>query len=49
MPENLNQLWESALGEIELQVSRPNFITWLKNSHLIEKQEGGGKRLEKAR
>lgn len=36
----LEHLWQSALGEIELQVSRPNYVTWLKNSRLIDKQEG---------
>ncbi len=36
----LDRIWEAALGEIELQVSRPNFATWLKSSRLIEKQEG---------
>ena len=33
-------MWEKALGEIELQVSRPNFATWLKNSKLLIKEEG---------
>jgi len=37
---NLEQLWQSALSEIELHVSRPNFITWFSNTQLIEKQEG---------
>ncbi len=36
----LEQLWQSALGEIELQISRPNYMTWLKNSRLVNKQEG---------
>lgn len=36
----LYELWEKTLGEIELQVSRPNFATWLKNSQIINKQEG---------
>ncbi|OGY64093.1 MAG: hypothetical protein A3I89_03870 [Candidatus Harrisonbacteria bacterium RIFCSPLOWO2_02_FULL_41_11] len=35
-----NKLWQTALGEIELQISRPNFVTWLKNSQLIDKQDG---------
>ncbi len=38
--EPLENLWQSVLGEIELQVSRPNFVTWLKSSRLIDKQEG---------
>ena len=35
------KLWQSALSEIEIQISRPNFLTWLKNSHLIEKTPEG--------
>lgn len=30
------------MGEIELQISRPNFLTWLKNSELLEKKEKEG-------
>ncbi len=37
-----NQLWQAVLGEIELQISRPNFLTWLKNSQLLEKNEREG-------
>ena len=36
----LEQLWRLTLGEIEIQLSRANFATWLKNSHLVDKQEG---------
>ena len=36
----LKELWQSALAEIELQVSRPNFITWFKSSHLLDKKDG---------
>jgi chromosomal replication initiator protein len=36
-----NQLWQSALGELELQISRPNFLTWFKDSELIAKDEQG--------
>lgn len=39
---DLNKLWQSALGELELQISRPNFLTWLKNSELLEKSDDGG-------
>lgn len=28
-------LWQAVLGEIELSVSRGNFVTWFKNTHLI--------------
>jgi len=34
------QLWESALNEIELGVSRANFTTWFKNTQVI-KTKGG--------
>ena len=36
----LEQVWKSALAEIELQISRPNFATWFKQSQLIGKNEG---------
>lgn len=35
------ELWKAVLSEIEVQISRPNFLTWLKNSSLIENTEGG--------
>ena len=37
---NLEELWHSTLAEMELQLSRANFSTWLKNSRLVDKQEG---------
>jgi chromosomal replication initiator protein len=36
----LEQMWQSALGEVQAQLSRANFATWLKNSHLIDKKDG---------
>ncbi|TSC52768.1 MAG: chromosomal replication initiator protein DnaA [Parcubacteria group bacterium LiPW_41] len=39
---NHNELWKTVLGEIEVQISRPNFLTWLKNSELIQKDEKEG-------
>src|SRR3989344_5402212 len=36
----LDQLWQLTLGEMEVQLSRANFATWLKNSHLVEKKDG---------
>lgn len=39
---NLNDLWQGVLGEIEIQLSRPDFLTWLKNSRLVGKKEGEG-------
>ncbi len=35
-----DDLWQSVLSEIELQISRPNFLTWMKNSRLVDKQNG---------
>ncbi|MHB9019261.1 MAG: chromosomal replication initiator protein DnaA [Minisyncoccota bacterium] len=37
---DLEQLWQSTLSEVELQISRPNFLTWLKNSKLTHKENG---------
>ncbi|MFH0806634.1 MAG: chromosomal replication initiator protein DnaA [Candidatus Brennerbacteria bacterium] len=39
---NPKELWKATLGEIELQISKPNFITWLKNSELVERNEREG-------
>lgn len=36
---DLEKLWQAVLVEVELQISRANFITWLKNSKLIDKQD----------
>lgn len=36
----LEQLWQRTLGEMEVQLSRANFATWLKNSRLVDKREG---------
>jgi chromosomal replication initiator protein len=36
---DLEQIWQSTLGEMEIQLSRANFATWLKNSHLIDKKD----------
>lgn len=33
-------LWQAVLGEIELSVSRGNFITWFKNTSLVSQDEG---------
>ncbi len=34
----LDELWKAALGEIELQVSRANFKTWLQNTSIADKK-----------
>lgn len=36
---NLDELWQAVLGELELQISKPNFQTWFKNSRLLEKKD----------
>ena len=33
-------LWETALGQLELQVTRPNFDTWLRNTAGLEMEDG---------
>jgi len=36
----LDELWENVLSDIEVQVSKPNFLTWFKNSRLLESRDG---------
>ncbi len=37
---NNKQLWESALTEIELDVSKANFATWFKNTNIFKQDDG---------
>ena len=37
---NLKELWQNILGEIELNISKANFITWFKNTKIHSKKEG---------
>ena len=37
---DVEELWRAVLSEIELKISRPNYLTWIKNSRLIENQDG---------
>ena len=37
---DLKQLWDSALVDIELQVSKPNFSTWFRNTAIVKHDEG---------
>ncbi len=30
-----SQVWQAALGELELLISKPNFTTWFKGSCLL--------------
>src|SRR4051794_2268908 len=32
-------LWQAVLGEIELSVSRGNFVTWFKNTQLVRNKD----------
>ncbi|MFA6047391.1 MAG: chromosomal replication initiator protein DnaA [Parcubacteria group bacterium] len=34
------ELWQSALGEIELSISKANFITWFKNTSILSIADG---------
>ncbi|MFA5127078.1 MAG: chromosomal replication initiator protein DnaA [Patescibacteria group bacterium] len=34
--ENNDKIWQSALGQLELLISRANFTTWFKNTFLVE-------------
>lgn len=33
------QLWQAVLGELELQISKPNFTTWFKNTFILDREE----------
>jgi len=35
--DELKNLWKNVLSEIELNISKANFVTWFKNSAIIEK------------
>lgn len=37
---NIEQLWQAALGEIELNLSRANFTTWFKNTFISSLEDG---------
>src|SRR5512140_2963393 len=39
-PMDLEQLWRLTLTEMETQLSRANFATWLKNSRLVDRRDG---------
>lgn len=32
---NLDRIWQTALGELEVVLSRPTFITWFKNTFIV--------------
>ncbi len=35
------KLWQAVLAVLEIQISKPNFLTWFKNSRLTDKTEEG--------
>jgi chromosomal replication initiator protein len=35
-----NELWKSVLREIEMEISKANFVTWFKNTNISTKQDG---------
>lgn len=34
------ELWQAALGEIELSISKANFVTWFKNTAILSNENG---------
>lgn len=34
------ELWKAVLGQIELSISKANFITWFKNTSILNRQDG---------
>ena len=36
----LHELWKAALGEIELQISKANYKTWLQNTSIVDRKNG---------
>lgn len=37
---DLQQLWQTVLGEVEVNISRPNFLTWFKDTEIQSKKDG---------
>jgi len=37
---NNNEIWQAVLAELELSISKANFITWFKNTGIISHDEG---------
>lgn len=37
---NADQIWRAALGELQLQMTKPTFDTWLKNTRAISYEDG---------
>lgn len=39
-PVTKEELWQTALTEIELNISRANFVTWFRNTSITDKKDG---------
>src|SRR5450759_4148511 len=37
---NAKQIWQAALGELQIKVPGPSFQTWLKNTSIAQYEEG---------
>jgi chromosomal replication initiator protein len=37
---NNDELWKAVLGEVELSVSKANFITWFRDTHIRSEEDG---------
>ena len=37
---NTRQIWQAALGEIQLQMPRANYDTWLKDTYIVSHEDG---------
>ena len=35
-----DELWNGVLGELELEISKPNFITWFVNTFIYSMENG---------
>lgn len=40
MPTNLEDLWKKTLGEMEIQLTRAGYATWVKGSRLVDQKDG---------
>lgn len=39
---NHDELWQAVLGDLEVQISRTNFLTWFKQSKILDRKSGDG-------
>lgn len=40
MPQDLDKIWQKALGELEVVLSKANFTTWFRGTFILEKKKG---------